>query len=152
MSLSEDIPFPDDKFDVVLSSLMIHHLPGEDLKRRGFTEIWRVLKPGGRLLVVDFEPPTEGPLRLLLGHILGLHRMMENDVRRLTAVIEAAGFTEVEVGRTSHRLLSLVRGIAGQDRSPGREDWICRSHTQIHPHLQPQTQLSMDDNSPLLLL
>ncbi|MCL7454894.1 MAG: methyltransferase domain-containing protein [Anaerolineae bacterium] len=115
VGLIEDIPFPDDQFDVVLSSLMIHHLPGEDLKRRGFTEIRRVLKPGGRLLVVDFEPPTEGPLRLLLGHILGHHRMMENDVRRLTALAEAASFTEVEVGRTSHRLLSFVRGIAGQD-------------------------------------
>jgi len=115
VGLIEDIPFPDDQFDVVLSSLMIHHLPGEDLKRRGFTEIRRVLKPGGRLRVVDFELPPEGLLRLLLGHILGHHRMMENDVRRVTALVEAAGFTEVEVGRTGHRLLSFVRGIAGQD-------------------------------------
>lgn len=115
VGLIEDIPFPDDQFDVVLSSLMIHHLPSEDLKRRGFSEIRRVLKPGGRLLVVDFEPPAGGLLRRVLGHILGHHRMMENDVRTLTALVEAAGFTEVEVGRTGHRLLSFVRGIAGQD-------------------------------------
>jgi ubiquinone/menaquinone biosynthesis C-methylase UbiE len=114
VGLIEDIPFPDDQFDVVLSSLMIHHLPGEDLKRRGFAEIRRVLRPGGRLLVVDFEPPTEGLLRLVLGHILGHQRMMENDVRTLTALVESAGFTEVEVGRTSHRLLSFVCGRAGK--------------------------------------
>jgi demethylmenaquinone methyltransferase/2-methoxy-6-polyprenyl-1,4-benzoquinol methylase/phosphoethanolamine N-methyltransferase len=119
VGLIEEIPFPNDQFDVVVSSLMIHHLPGDDLKRRGFTEIHRVLKPGGRLLVVDFEPPTHGLLKLLMSHALG-HRMMENDVRRLPAMVEAAGFTEVQVGRTSHRLLSFVRGRAGkvQDERP----------------------------------
>jgi demethylmenaquinone methyltransferase/2-methoxy-6-polyprenyl-1,4-benzoquinol methylase/phosphoethanolamine N-methyltransferase len=116
VGLIEDIPFPDDQFDIVVSSLMIHHLPGDDLKRRGFAEICRVLKPGGRLLVVDFEPPTDGLLKPLMSHVLG-HRMMENDVRRLPAMVEAAGFTEVKVGRTSHRMLSFVRGRAGKGQN-----------------------------------
>ncbi len=116
VGLIEDIPFPDDRFDVVVSSLMIHHLPGDDLKRRGFAEIYRVLKPGGRLLIVDFEPPADGLLQLLVSHVLG-HRMMGNNVRRLPALIEAAGFTKVQVGRTSHRLLSFVRGRAGEGQN-----------------------------------
>jgi demethylmenaquinone methyltransferase/2-methoxy-6-polyprenyl-1,4-benzoquinol methylase/phosphoethanolamine N-methyltransferase len=111
VGLIEDIPFPDDQFDLVLSSLMIHHLPGDDLKLPGFAEIRRVLRPDGRLVVVDFEPPTGGLFKLLLSHILG-HRMMENDVRELQPLVEQAGFTEVQVGRTSHRLLSFVRGTA----------------------------------------
>ncbi len=119
VGLIEDIPFPDDQFDVVMSSLMIHHLPGDDLKRKGFAEIYRVLKPGGRLLVVDFEPPTDGLLKPLVSHVLG-HHMMENDVRRLPALIEAAGFTKVQVGRTSHKMLSFARGRAGEGQNDTR--------------------------------
>ena len=49
----EQLPFPDQTFDVVLSTLMMHHLPAS-LKRQGLAEIARVLKPGGRLVIADF--------------------------------------------------------------------------------------------------
>ena len=49
----EALPCRAGHFDVVLSSLMLHHLPDE-VKRRGLAEIHRVLKPGGRVVAVDF--------------------------------------------------------------------------------------------------
>src|SRR4029079_2849071 len=46
--LSTDLPYPDDAFDRVISSLFFHHLE-DDEKRRTLREVVRVLRPGGRL-------------------------------------------------------------------------------------------------------
>ena len=54
----EHLEFPDQSFDVVLSTIMMHHL-SDSLKRQGLAEIIRVLKPGGRLVIADFKRPEE---------------------------------------------------------------------------------------------
>src|SRR5258708_8877379 len=50
----EQLAFPDQSFDVVLSTLMMHHLP-DDLKRLGLAEMALLLKTKGRLVIVDFK-------------------------------------------------------------------------------------------------
>jgi len=105
----EALPFPDATFDVVVSSLMMHHLP-DDLKGRGLAEVRRVLKPGGRLLVVDLKPPT-GPVGRLALPLL-VHHQMRSGVQDLRALVEAAGFTSVEAGETGFTFLGFVRGWA----------------------------------------
>jgi ubiquinone/menaquinone biosynthesis C-methylase UbiE len=85
----EQLAFPEHSFDVVLSTLVMHHLP-DDLKRRGLAEIVRVLKPGGRLVIVDFKRAQEQPgqdARLGAGS-LGLQ-----DLPRL---LEEAGCSQIE--------------------------------------------------------
>ena len=52
LGVVEHLAFPDRSFDVVLCTWMIHHLPTDD-QRQGLAEMARVLKPGGRLLLVD---------------------------------------------------------------------------------------------------
>jgi ubiquinone/menaquinone biosynthesis C-methylase UbiE len=103
----EALPYPADHFDVVLSTLMLHHLPDE-LKRRGLAEIHRVLKPAGRLVAVDFgATPGEG-----LGHLLCALRLRTgwDHAERLRAMVGDAGFEAVEMGPTGHRALAFVRG------------------------------------------
>ena len=103
----EALPFPAATFDAVLSSLMMHHLPGE-LKRQGLAEIRRVLKPGGQLLVLDAKRPTTrwGWMTMrLLGH-----GGLREGVQDLPALLAAAGFVGIEVGEAGFRPLGFVRG------------------------------------------
>lgn len=49
------LPFPDASFDVVTSALAVHNIPSADARRRAVAEMARVLKPGGRLVLVDIK-------------------------------------------------------------------------------------------------
>jgi SAM-dependent methyltransferase len=52
---ARDLPFPDASFDVVVSNLVIHNIGDDEGRRRALLEAVRVLRPGGRLRIVD--PP-----------------------------------------------------------------------------------------------
>ena len=54
VSLAESLPFKKHSFDVVWSSLMVHHLPTK-YKLLALKEMHRVLKPDGQLYLVDFD-------------------------------------------------------------------------------------------------
>ena len=60
----EDLPFPDDSFDVILSCQALHHVP-RDAKFAALAEMHRVLKPGGRLLLLDHGAPYRWYLKIL---------------------------------------------------------------------------------------
>ena len=61
------LPFPDASFDVVVSSLAIHNIKSNDDRRRAIGEGFRVLKPGGRMLIADIRATSiyEDALRAL---------------------------------------------------------------------------------------
>jgi len=104
----EKLPFPDRSFDLVVSSLMLHHLP-KDLRGQALQEMHRVLKPSGRLLVVDFEPPKGFLGRFFVHAGLG-RRMSHNDVRLNLPLLETAGFREIRGGPTGAPMLSYLFG------------------------------------------
>lgn len=108
--VAEDLPFDDGYFDAVISSLVIHHLPGYDLKRKAFGEMRRVLKDGGRLLVVDFAVPESGPLRQI-AKVVALH-MDATTIHDYPGLMESAGFAAGDIGEAGFKVFRYVRGTA----------------------------------------
>ena len=56
------LPFDDETFDVVITSLLYHHLMPLEEKAKTLGEIWRVLKPEGRYIAAEFTKFTAGNL------------------------------------------------------------------------------------------
>jgi ubiquinone/menaquinone biosynthesis C-methylase UbiE len=111
------IPFPENQFDVVMCSFMIFHM-SDETRRRGIAEIRRVLKPQGRLLILDLALPARPLPRALARRLLG--GMEAPDMRDLIPVLRGVGFSEVEFGSAPFRILGLsilgyVRGRAGKN-------------------------------------
>ncbi len=92
---AEGLPFPDATFDRVWTIHAFHHW--ED-GVRGIAECLRVLKPGGRLLIVESETKSDH----------GLDRSRASD---LAETLRSAGFASASVSKP-HRQL-VVTGVRG---------------------------------------
>ena len=114
--LSISLPYPDDHFDLVVSSLFFHHLNPES-KLRTLAELRRVLRAGGNLLVCDWGKPANPLLGLAFLFVRGLDGFevtRENASGELPGLIAAAGFGQVTLtGRVSNMLgtLDLITAI-----------------------------------------
>ena len=102
----EALPFPDARFEAVLSTLMLHHLP-RPVRRQCFAEIRRVLKPRGRVLVVDFGRPQERH-----GILAHFHRHGHVDFADVRAMLMNAGFTVTQHGPLGFSSLQFVLASA----------------------------------------
>ena len=110
----DDIPFPDNQFDVVMCSFMIFHM-SEMVRRKGISEIYRVLKPHGRLLVLDLALPASPLPRAIAKALFG--GMMQHELQELLPLMESTGFSNIEIAPAKFRVLGLailafVRGSA----------------------------------------
>jgi ubiquinone/menaquinone biosynthesis C-methylase UbiE len=106
-AVAEALPFPDAHFDAVLTSMVLHHLPRE-ARQQSFREMRRVLKPGGRLLAVDFG----GSARERRGLIAHFHRRNQFDLREVLPVLSEAGLNSVESGTVGFSDLQFVLAAA----------------------------------------
>jgi SAM-dependent methyltransferase len=112
--LSTDLPYEDESFEVVLSTLFFHHLTGVD-KRTTAAEIARVLRPAGELHVADWGRPGDPLMRVLFNGVRafdGFERTRDNVAGALPRIFEGAGLeraTETDRLRTAFGTLALYR-------------------------------------------
>ncbi len=120
---AESISFPDGDFDAAMVGFGIRNVTN---MKKGFSEMYRVLKPGGKMMCLEFSKPTFTPFRWLydiysfyimpfLGEMIAGSRTaythLPETIRmwplpdELTAILKGIGFSDV-----SHR--KLTNGIA----------------------------------------
>jgi ubiquinone/menaquinone biosynthesis C-methylase UbiE len=108
---AQALPFPDDSFDLVTSTLMLHHIP-KPARPGAAAEMLRVLKPGGRALVVDFATSSE----VGGGIFHRLHRYGRVRPEQISALVIGAGFEVADRGplgiRDLHFVLAVKTGAA----------------------------------------
>ena len=91
----EELPFPEDFFDTVVTTMAFTGYPNG---RQAMSEFYRVLKEGGRLLIVDFDYPAN---RNRFGY--WLTKLMESagdTIRDISKILQEFSFeyTEEEIG------------------------------------------------------
>jgi ubiquinone/menaquinone biosynthesis C-methylase UbiE len=104
----QNLSLPDAEVDVVLSTLMLHHVP-RAARPQIVREIKRVLKPGGRFFAVDFVKPAAGERSFIdRFHRHGFIRLDD-----IVAELKSAGFIVVRSGPVGEKKLQYVLATIG---------------------------------------
>ena len=85
----EALPIDDAQLDVAITALVLHHVPEP---ARALVEMHRVLKPGGRVMIVDMLPHDRVEYQQQMGHVwLGFS---EKTIKKF---LEGAGFEKASI-------------------------------------------------------
>jgi demethylmenaquinone methyltransferase/2-methoxy-6-polyprenyl-1,4-benzoquinol methylase len=126
---AESLPFPDASFDCVTIGFGLRNVTHKEL---ALAEMRRVLRPGGRALVLEFSHPTTAPLRAAydlysfqvlprLGRLVANDEAsyrylaesirMHPDQQTLRSMMEAAGFERCDVHNLTGGVVAVHRGF-----------------------------------------
>jgi len=123
----EDLPFPNETFDSITIAFGIRNVVDRNL---GLAEMWRVLRPGGRMIILEFSTPRSQLFRQiyyfyfrrLLPVIGGLvskynaYKYLPDSVlefpphEEFAAMIEEAGFHSVHIRELTFGIASIYVG------------------------------------------
>ncbi|MEY0491260.1 MULTISPECIES: bifunctional demethylmenaquinone methyltransferase/2-methoxy-6-polyprenyl-1,4-benzoquinol methylase UbiE [Proteus] len=126
---AEELPFPDNHFDCITISFGLRNVTD---KAKALRSMFRVLKPGGRLLVLEFSKPVLDPLSKIYDaysfHILPKigqvivndaesYRYLTESIRMhpdqetLKGMMEEAGFDQVTYTNMTGGIVALHKGF-----------------------------------------
>lgn len=125
---AEELPFPDDYFDCITISFCLRNVTDKD---KAIRSMFRVLKPGGRLLILEFSKPLLQPLSKVydaysfhvlprIGQVIAndadSYRYLAESIRMhpdqdtLKGMMEAAGFEQAQYFNLTGGIVALHRG------------------------------------------
>ncbi|MFQ5644796.1 MAG: bifunctional demethylmenaquinone methyltransferase/2-methoxy-6-polyprenyl-1,4-benzoquinol methylase UbiE [Thiogranum sp.] len=124
---AENLPFPDNSFDCVTIAFGLRNVTD---KSRALESMYRVLKPGGRLLILEFSRPAPGVKPIydlysfrilpLMGRLIARdedsYRYLAESIRmhpgqeELKTLMEQAGFEDCDYFNLSGGIVALHRG------------------------------------------
>jgi ubiquinone/menaquinone biosynthesis C-methylase UbiE len=104
---AQRLPYADGEFDRVLSSMMLHHLD-DDAKAAAAAEVFRVLRPGGRLHLVDIGGDISASDGLAARFVLRSHHAAGNLGDAIPRLLRGAGFDCTQVATHRQRLVGRL--------------------------------------------
>lgn len=113
--LSNELPYDDRSFDVVVSTLFFHHLTDE-AKADTAEELRRVLRLGGRALIADWGRPQDPLMRAMFVYVQlldGFRNTTSNVRGKLPEFLREAGLTRVAVVDRMRAPLGTIEIISG---------------------------------------
>jgi ubiquinone/menaquinone biosynthesis C-methylase UbiE len=105
---AENLPFPDESFDIVFSYGVLHHTPNT---LRAYQEAWRVLRKGGQLRTMIYHCPSVTAINLWLYHGLLRCQPWKSPRRIMYEYLESPG--------TKSYTVAEVKALARQAGIPG---------------------------------
>lgn len=112
IGFTNKLPYPDASFDRILSSIMIHHLKTPD-KETTAREVFRVLKPGGELHIIDFGKPVTWYGKILRPFLHKFEEANDNIDGKLPEIFGASGLKTKVLGNfwTFFGDLAFLKGV-----------------------------------------
>ena len=109
-AFAQKLPFKKQSFDYVVSSFAVHHIP-PNLKDQAFLEMYRVLRSGGTILIIDIGEP-KNLLAKITGTVFSLIESVGPNLRGfIPKALKDVGFHNIQEIESKFGLISFYKAV-----------------------------------------